>query len=315
METKQAIWTALAVAAAMATGCEEAAENEGTNPVILDACDAAGGAGCAPTTPCAAGCDDDAATDGDRPAPGTSTPPPSAGTNTAMDGTGAEPGMAGTGGSGGAASPTPITLDCDEDAIPSSPSTLNVDVSGAAQTVHKEIFGVLLEILGRNINGGVYVGTGSSIPNTNGIRNDIIEGFREAGVGAIQWPGGCAANNYDWQANLDPPNTMGTELFMEFCRWVDAEPYLVGRPRPEFAQSNRDWVEYINDHPDHPDWHLKYFKVGNEVWGCGGDLGDDVATYESWYEPHHTLLSTPVNGKELFLVGATGGIWTVNPNT
>ncbi|MGD8860259.1 MAG: alpha-L-arabinofuranosidase C-terminal domain-containing protein [Myxococcales bacterium] len=218
-------------------------------------------------------------------------------------------------GSAGSEGPAPVVVDCDEAAIGTSPNTLTVDVAGASQAVHREIFGVLLEILGNNVNGGIYVGTDSGIPNTRGIRNDIIEGFKEAGVGAIQWPGGCAANHYDWQANLNPPNTMGTDLFMDFCQWVEAEPYLVGRPRPEFAQSNRDWVEYVNDNPEHPEWNLKYFKVGNEVWGCGGDLGDDNATYESWYDAHHDLLSTPVNGKELFLVGATGGIWTVNPDS
>jgi alpha-N-arabinofuranosidase len=224
-------------------------------------------------------------------------------------------GAAGAAGTSGAGGSGPVTLDCDESAIGASPSTLGVSAATAEQVIHNEIFGVLLEILGRNIDGGVYVGAGSPIPNTNGIRNDIIEGFREAGVGAIQWPGGCAANDYDWQANLRPTNTIGTDLFMQLCEAVGAEPFLVGRPRPEFAQSNRDWVSYVNDNDEHPEWNLRYFKVGNEVWGCGGDLGDDLATYETWYDAHHALLDAPINGKELFLVGATGGIWTINPNT
>src|SRR6185295_16163620 len=61
-----------------------------------------------------------------------------------------------------------------------------------------------------------------------------------------------------------------------------------------------------------------YFKVGNEVWGCGGNLGHDatgLATYETWYNANWNTLSAPVNGKQLFLVGATAGVWTVNPNT
>lgn len=218
----------------------------------------------------------------------------------------------GGGGSGGSGEYVPS---CDEATIGDNANTLAVNVADEAHPIAKEIFGVLLEILGRNVNGGIYVGTSSPIPNTRGIRDDIIAGFKEAGVGAIQWPGGCAANGYNWQANLNPSNTVGTDLFMEFSKWVDAEPFLVGRPQAQYAQSNRDWVEYVNDNAEHPDWHLKYFKVGNEVWGCGGDLGDDLATYETWYRANHDLLRPPVNGKDLFLVGATGGIWTINPNT
>lgn len=204
---------------------------------------------------------------------------------------------------------------CDESTVGTSPNTLGVNVGSAQHPVPKEIFGVLMEILGKDINGGIYVGKDSSIPNTNGIRNDIIAGFKEAGVGAIEWPGGCAANGYDWEKNTNPSNTMGTDGFMEFARAVGAEPVLVGRPKPEFAASNKKWIEYVNNNPSHPDWAVKYFKIGNEVWGCGGDLGTNVATYEDWYNEHYPLLNTPVNGKSLFLVGATGGIWTVNPNT
>lgn len=224
-------------------------------------------------------------------------------------------------GSGGAESASPPTgiVACDESAVSANaPNTLSVDVKGPTTVIPREIFGVLLEILGNNINNGIYVGPDSAIPNTRGVRNDIIEGFREAGIGAVQWPGGCAANNYNWQPNVNPINTMGTDLFMDFAQWVDAEPYLVGRPQAEFAASNREWVEYVNDNPAHPEWNLKYFKVGNEVWGCGGGLGHDaqaLATYETWYNANWDALNAPVNGKELFLVGATGGIWTVNPAT
>jgi alpha-N-arabinofuranosidase len=197
-------------------------------------------------------------------------------------------------------------IDCDEGAIGSANNTLTVDVAGARQVVPKEIFGVLMEILGNDINNGIYVDASAGIPNTDGIRNDIIDGFKEAGVGAIEWPGGCAANSYNWETNTNPGNTMGTDLFMNFCEWVDAEPVLVGRPKNTDAAGNLRWVEYVKQN-----WNLKYFKIGNEVWGCGGDLGEDFDTYETWYNANYTQLSN----QDLFMVGATGGIWTVNPNT
>jgi alpha-N-arabinofuranosidase len=222
--------------------------------------------------------------------------------------------------SAGGASAAPAAATCDASSLAgvASPNTLSIDVTAAVQPVHKELFGVLMETLGRDVNGGIYVGPNSNLPNTDGLRDDIIQGFIEAGVGAVQWPGGCAANTYDWAANIAPANSMGTDQFMQFTTAIGAEPYLTGRPSPEFAESNRQWVEYINNNSAHPEWNLKYFKVGNEVWGCGGNLGHDaqaLATYQTWYDANWNQLNAPVNGKELFLVGATAGIWTVNPNT
>jgi alpha-L-arabinofuranosidase len=78
--------------------------------------------------------------------------------------------------------------------------------------------------------------------------------MKEAGVGAIEWPGGCAANNFNWEANKNPSNTMGVDRFMDFVTEIGAEPVLVGRPSSQYAASNRAWVEYVNNNPDHPEW-------------------------------------------------------------
>jgi alpha-N-arabinofuranosidase len=131
------------------------------------------------------------------------------------------------------------------------------------------------------------------------MRNDIIEGFREAGVGMVQWPGGCAANNYNWQPP-NPSNDLGTDRYMELCSMLGIEPYITGGGTAATASRNRAWIEYINDNAAHPEWHLKYFKVGNEVWGCGGDQNE--ATYRANYQANYDVLSPPINGKELTLV-------------
>jgi alpha-N-arabinofuranosidase len=215
-------------------------------------------------------------------------------------------GPAGPGDMPGAGQPRPplMVVACDESSVGgSSPNTLSVNVSAAQQPVGKELFGVLMETLGRDVNGGLYVGRTSPIPNTDGLRDDIVQGFAEAGVGIVQWPGGCAANNYNWAPNTNPTNTMGTDLFMQFVQTIGAEPYLTGRPNAANAQSNADWVRYINDNPEHPEWNLKYFKVGNEVWGCGGNQVQ--ATYETNYNANYALLSQPVNGKPLYIVAGT----------
>lgn len=204
-------------------------------------------------------------------------------------------GGGGSGGSGGM-----VTNYCG-DTAPSgnAPNTLSVDVGSAATPINKELFGALMERLGRGINDGLFVGTGSSIPNTNGMRNDIIDGFKEAGVGMIQWPGGCAGNNYNWQPP-NPSNDLGTDRYMELCSMLEIEPYITGGGTASAASRNLAWVQYINDNPDHPEWHLKYFKVGNEVWGCGGD--QDEATYRANYQANYDVLSPPINGKQLTLV-------------
>jgi alpha-L-arabinofuranosidase len=190
-----------------------------------------------------------------------------------------------------------------------APNTLAIQVDMAQAVINKEIFGVLMERLGRGIGDGLFVGTDSSIPNTNGMRNDIIEGFKEAGVGMIQWPGGCAANNYNWSPP-NPSNDLGTDRYMELCALLGIEPYLTGRGTADGAESNLEWIQYINENAAHPEWQLKYFKVGNEVWGCGGNQTE--VGYRSSYQANYDTLAAPINGKDLTLVAGTGliGNWT-----
>ena len=199
----------------------------------------------------------------------------------------------GTGGGGNA---------CQGTATGTAANTLTVNVDSAQQVIHKEIYGVLLERLGRNITGGLYVGTSSSIPNTSGMRNDIIQGFKEVGVGTIQWPGGCAANNYNWNPP-NPANDVGTDRFMELCAAVGAEPYITGRPNASNAASNLQWLTYLNNNTAHPEWNVKYFKVGNEVWGCGGNKTQ--ATYQADYTANYNVLNAPISGKRPALVIGT----------
>ena len=69
------------------------------------------------------------------------------------------------------------------------------------------------------------------------------------------------------------------------------------------AANNLAWVQYINNNATHPEWTLNHFKIGNEVWGCGGN--QDEATYEANYVANYNMLSAPVNGKKLAIVAGT----------
>jgi len=183
-------------------------------------------------------------------------------------------------------------------------STLTIQVDSAQYTVSKALYSVLMERLGKNWVGGIFVGTSSSKPNTFGMRNDIINGMKECGLGGIEWPGGCAANGYAWASNTSPTNDVGTDRFMQLCSLVTCEPIIACPPTIAAASSNLKWVKYINNNTSHPSWTVKYWKIGNEVWGCGGSLSE--STYEPIYKANHDTLVNPVNNKSLFLIAGNG---------
>lgn len=220
---------------------------------------------------------------------------------------------AGTGGSGTGGTPGTggmVTNACTGTASGTAANTLTVNPDTAQYAVSSGIFGLLMERLGKNWNGGLFVGTSSSIANTDGMRNDVIQAFKDAGVGMIEWPGGCAAGSYNWSSNKNPSNDVGTDRYMELTGLLGIPPLIVGPGTASAAANNLAWVTYINNNTTHTDWSLNYFKIGNEVWGCGGN--QDEATYETNYLANYQMLSAPVNGKKLKLIASTGliGNWT-----
>lgn len=81
------------------------------------------------------------------------------------------------------------------------------------------------------------------------------------------------------------PNHFGTDEFLQFCELVDAKPYVAANMRTLPAQDLMDWVEYCNapagttSYGDQrvangrkDPYNVRYWGVGNESWGCGGDM-------------------------------------------
>ncbi|MBN1760651.1 MAG: hypothetical protein JW863_20145 [Chitinispirillaceae bacterium] len=162
-------------------------------------------------------------------------------------------------------------------------NTLTLDINRATDIIGKTIYGGLLEHWGRDIYTGLYVGRNSPIPNTLGIRNDIIEGMKECGVGVLEWPGGCFSSEYRWLNGIGPVedrplgdinedrmngNGMGTDDYMELCNLLDIEPYICCNTVNGSPKESAEWIRYINDNQEHPEWHVKYWHIGNEPWGC-----------------------------------------------
>jgi alpha-L-arabinofuranosidase len=177
--------------------------------------------------------------------------------------------------------------------------TIHADQPGA--TINRNIYGQFAEHLGRCIYEGIWVGEDSPIPNTRGIRNDVVAALKNLDVPVLRWPGGCFADEYHWRDGIGPraerpkrinshwggvieTNQFGTHEFLDFCDQIGAEPYICGNVGSGTPQEMMDWIEYMTSDSDSTladlrrqngrdkPWKLHYFGVGNESWGCGGDM-------------------------------------------
>ena len=179
-----------------------------------------------------------------------------------------------------------------------------------------EIYGHFSEHLGRCIYGGIYVGEDSSIPNVRGIRTDIVQAFKNIKMPVLRWPGGCFADEYHWKdgigekssrkkmintnwGGVTEDNSFGTHEFFDLCEQVGCEPYLAGNLGSGTVQELAEWIEYITFDGVSPmaelrrkngrekPWKLKYLGIGNESWGCGGNMrpeyyADEYRRYQSF---------------------------------
>ncbi|MBN1876031.1 MAG: alpha-N-arabinofuranosidase [Anaerolineae bacterium] len=217
---------------------------------------------------------------------------------------------------------------------------ITINPNDVVGTINPNIYGHFAEHLGRCIYDGVWVGEDSSIPNTGGIRNDVVAALRKMKPPVIRWPGGCFADDYHWQDGVGPrdqrprrvnihwgevveSNAFGTQEFMRFCRMVGAQPYLVGNVGSGTVRELREWVEYCNFEGDSTlaqqraadgspkPLDITYWGVGNENWGCGGSFSPED------YGTEFRRFATFVRGfgKQLYVIacGPSGNDveWTV----
>lgn len=167
--------------------------------------------------------------------------------------------------------------------------------------ISKDIYGHFSEHLGRCIYGGIWVGPDSKIPNTYGIRNDVLYALREIKIPNLRWPGGCFADTYHWKDGIGPKeqrasiinthwggvtedNSFGTHEFMKLCELLECDAYINGNVGSGTVREMAEWVEYLTSDSDSPmtrlrkengreePWKVKYWAIGNENWGCGGNM-------------------------------------------
>ena len=190
---------------------------------------------------------------------------------------------------------------------------LNTDMT--ADTISRHIYGNFSEHLGHCIYGGIWVGEDSQIPNTRGIRNDVVTALKRLNLPNLSWPGGCFADEYHWMDGIGPrenrprmvnthwggvveDNSFGTHEFLDLCEQIGTEPYICGNLGSGSVEEMSKWVEYITFDGESPmaelrrqngrekPWKVKFWGVGNENWGCGGNM--TAAFYADQYKRYAT---------------------------
>jgi alpha-N-arabinofuranosidase len=196
-------------------------------------------------------------------------------------------------------------------------ASLSVKTTEAGPTINPNIYGQFAEHLGHGIYGGIWVGEDSKIPNTRGMRNDVLQALKNLQVPVLRWPGGCFADEYHWKDGIGPRakrpsiinthwgsvvenNHFGTHEFMDLCELIGADPYVCGNVGSGTPQEMMEWVEYISSDAQSPmanlrrangrdkPWKLPYFGVGNESWGCGGSMRPEY--YADNYRRYNTFV-------------------------
>ncbi|MDZ7717725.1 MAG: alpha-L-arabinofuranosidase C-terminal domain-containing protein [Balneolaceae bacterium] len=192
-----------------------------------------------------------------------------------------------------------------------------INADQEVSTISRHIYGHFAEHLGEGIYGGVWVGEDSDIPNTNGYRTDVLEALQHLEVPNIRWPGGCFADEYNWRDGIGPmderpnsinthwgmvieDNSFGTHEFLNFTEMLGAEPVVAMNVGSGTPREMQNWIEYMNydgdsdlanlrreNGRDEP-WGVKYIGIGNESWGCGGNM--DPAYYSDLYKRFATYV-------------------------
>jgi alpha-L-arabinofuranosidase len=196
-------------------------------------------------------------------------------------------------------------------------NTLIVNADQGTHTISRHIYGHFAEHLGRCIYEGFWVGEDADIPNTRGIRDDVVEALKKLNIPNLRWPGGCFADEYHWMDGIGPregrasivnthwggvveTNHFGTHEFFDLCEMLGAAPYVNGNVGSGTVYEMQQWVEYctMTGHSPMADlrrengreepWKLAYFGIGNESWGCGGNMRPEY--YADLYRCYQTYV-------------------------
>ncbi|MBN2981710.1 MULTISPECIES: alpha-N-arabinofuranosidase [Cohnella] len=196
-------------------------------------------------------------------------------------------------------------------------TTMRLNAKDRKGTISRHIYGQFAEHLGRCVYEGLWVGEESPIPNTDGIRNDVLEALKKLRIPVLRWPGGCFADEYHWMdgigakaerarmvnthwGGVEENNHFGTHEFMRLCELLGTDAYISGNVGSGTVREMQQWVEYMTFDGESPmasmrkrngrekPWKLPFFGVGNENWGCGGNMRPEY--YADLYRHYQTYV-------------------------
>ncbi|WP_276309829.1 alpha-N-arabinofuranosidase [Phenylobacterium deserti] len=215
-------------------------------------------------------------------------------------------------------------------------ASLAIQADRPGPKIDRRIFGQFAEHLGTGIYDGVWVGPKSKIPNTRGYRNDVVAALKELKVPVVRWPGGCFADEYHWREGIGPrnkrpvkintnwggvteDNAFGTHEFMDFAEMIGAEAYISGNVGNGTPAEMAEWIEYITapagsladlraKNGRKQPWKLEWFGIGNELWGCGGNMRPEYAADVT--KRYSTFIKVPAGTKTMRIAsGASHNMW------
>lgn len=205
--------------------------------------------------------------------------------------------------------------------------------------ISKDIYGTFSEHLGRCIYEGTYVGENSPVPNVNGMRVDVVNALKEMGLPVLRWPGGCFADEYHWKDGIGPKenrkkminthwggvvedNSFGTHEFFELCEQIGCDAYVNGNVGSGTVQEMSEWIEYMTFDGLSPmselrkkngrerPWKVKYFGIGNENWGCGGNMHPEY--YANEYRRYETYVRNYDNNNRIYRIACGANAFDFN---
>jgi alpha-L-arabinofuranosidase len=160
--------------------------------------------------------------------------------------------------------------------------------------------------------GTLWIDQVSLLPGdaVDGVRADVLDKVKALAPAFIRWPGGNVAQDYRWRWGIGPrdertawvnpswknevePSDFGTDEFIRFARLVGAEPSITVNVEGRGATVDEAaaWVEYCNGpatstygamrarNGQTEPYRVKYWEIGNEIWGDWVRGHSDAATY------------------------------------
>jgi alpha-N-arabinofuranosidase len=191
--------------------------------------------------------------------------------------------------------------------------------------------------------GTVWIDQVSLMPGDaapGGVRRDVFEKIRLLNPAFIRWPGGNVAQDYRWLWGVGPrdermtwtnlswknepePSDFGTDEFVAFARAAGAEPSITVNVegRGATVEEAAAWVEYCNGPATskygalraangHPaPFAVKFWEVGNEIWGDWVRGHSDAETYARNYNRYAQAMRAVDPTIKLIAVGDNNMNW------